>query len=116
MHANRVPSSWSSFRAGAILGNIAVCDRGHVPFKVGMGLAGCRVSSCHGFCNDVESLPKMNIFVTTMFLLPLVLVTRYLYVSGVFINRRAFQVAFSILLVLFALIIGIGGIQLSYQG
>ena len=81
-----------------------------------MELARYRVSSYHGFCNAVESLLKMNIFVTTMFLLPLVLVTRYLYVSGVFINRRAFQFAFSILLALFALIIGIGGIQLSYQG
>jgi hypothetical protein len=58
----------------------------------------------------------MNIFVTTMFLLPLVLVTRYLYVSGVFTNRRAFRITFSILLTVFALIIGIGGIQLSYQG
>lgn len=57
----------------------------------------------------------MNIFVTAMFLLPLVLVTRYLYVSGVFTNRRAFQFTFSILLAFFALIIGIGGIQLSYQ-
>ncbi len=110
MHADRVPSSWSSFRAGEILGSIAVCDRGHVPFRLG------RVSSYHGFCYAVESLPKMNIFVTTMFLLPLMLVTRYLHVSGVFINRRAFQFAFSILLALFALIIGIGGIQLSYQG
>ena len=58
----------------------------------------------------------MNIFVTVMFLLPLVLVARYLYVSGVFTNRRAFQLTFSILLAFFALIIGIGGIQLSYQG
>jgi hypothetical protein len=58
----------------------------------------------------------MNIFVTTMFLLPLVLVARYLYVSGVFTNRRVFQFTFSILLAFFALIIGIGGIQLSYQG
>jgi hypothetical protein len=58
----------------------------------------------------------MNIFVTTMFLLPLVLVTRYLYVSGVFTNRRAFQFTFYILLTFFVLIIGIGGVQLSYQG
>lgn len=58
----------------------------------------------------------MNILVTIMFLLPLVLVTRYLYVSGVFTNRRAFQLTFYILLGFFALIIGIGGIQLSYQG
>jgi hypothetical protein len=58
----------------------------------------------------------MNIFVTIMFLLPLVLVTRYLYVSGVFANRRAFRFTFYILLAFFALIIGIVGIQLSYQG
>jgi hypothetical protein len=58
----------------------------------------------------------MNIFVTILFLLPLVLVTLYLYVSGVFTNRRAFQFAFFILLVFFALTIGIGGVQLSYQG
>jgi hypothetical protein len=59
---------------------------------------------------------RMNIFLTIMFLLPLVLVTRYLYVSGVFTNRIAFQLTFSILLAFFVLIIGIGGIQLSYQG
>jgi len=58
----------------------------------------------------------MNIFVTIMFLLPLVLVTRYLYVSGAFTNRRAFQCTFYILLTFFVLIIGIGGSQLSYQG
>ena len=58
----------------------------------------------------------MNIFVTTMFLLPLVVVTLYLYVSGVFTNRRAFQFTYFTLLVFFALIIGIGGIQLFYQG
>jgi len=58
----------------------------------------------------------MNIFLTTMFLLPLVLVTRYLYVSGVFTNRRAFQFTFYVLLGFFAVIIGIGGVQLSYQG
>jgi hypothetical protein len=57
----------------------------------------------------------MNIFVTTMFLLPLVVVTLYLYVSGVFTNRRAFQFAYFILLVFSALIVGIG-IQYSYQG
>ena len=59
--------------------------------------------------------PRMNIFVTTMFLLPLVLVTLYLYVSGVFTNRRAFQFTFYILLAFFALTIGIG-IHLSSQG
>jgi hypothetical protein len=58
----------------------------------------------------------MTIFATIMFLLPLVLVTRYLSVSGVFTNRRAFQFTFYTLLTLLALIIGIGGIQLSYQG
>ncbi|OAI46535.1 hypothetical protein AYO43_06185 [Nitrospira sp. SCGC AG-212-E16] len=58
----------------------------------------------------------MNIVVTIMFLLPLVLVTRYLYVSGVFTNRKAFQFTFYVLVGFFALIIGIGGIQLSYQG
>jgi hypothetical protein len=57
----------------------------------------------------------MNIVITIMFVLPLVLVTRYLYVSGVFTNRRAFQFGFHSLLVLFALTIGIV-IQLSYQG
>jgi hypothetical protein len=57
----------------------------------------------------------MNIIVISMFLLPLVLVTLYLYVSGVFTNRRAFQFGFHSLLVLFALTIGIV-IQLSYQG
>ena len=36
----------------------------------------------------------MNIFFTTLLLQPLMLVTLYLYVSGVFINRRAFQCAF----------------------
>lgn len=58
----------------------------------------------------------MNTVVIIMFLLPLVLVTRYLYVSGVFTNRRAFQFTFYILLTCFALIIGIGGIQLSSRG
>lgn len=58
----------------------------------------------------------MMILVTTLFLQPLVLVALYLYVSGVFTNRRAFQSVFYVLLALFALIIGIGGIQLSYQG
>jgi hypothetical protein len=49
----------------------------------------------------------MMILVTTMFLLPLGIVALYLYVSGVFTNRRAFQLGFSILLVFFALTIGI---------
>ena len=81
-----------------------------------MWLADYSVRSYPGFCDAVESPPNMNIFLTTMFLLPLVLVTRYLYVSGVFANRRAFQFTFYILLTFFALIIGIGGVQLSYQG
>src|SRR5207247_4638527 len=50
----------------------------------------------------------MMILVTAMFLLALVLLALYLYVSGVFTNRRAFQCGFSILLVFFALTIGIG--------
>ena len=36
----------------------------------------------------------MNIILTILFLQPLMLVTLYLYVSGVFIHRRAFQVTF----------------------
>ena len=57
----------------------------------------------------------MYIVVTIMFFLPLVLVTIYLYVSGVFTNRKAFQFVFYSLLVFFALTIGIG-IQHTYQG
>ena len=57
----------------------------------------------------------MMILVTAMFLLVLVLLALYLYVSGVFTNRRAFQFTFCILLAFFALTIGIG-IQLSSQG
>ncbi len=56
----------------------------------------------------------MMILVTAMFLLTLVLLALYLYVSGVFTNRRAFQFGFYILLVCFALTIGIG--IHSYQG
>ena len=58
----------------------------------------------------------MNIFITTMFFLPLGLIACYLYVSGAFTNQRAFPLTFFILLAFCALIIGIGGIQLSYQG
>jgi hypothetical protein len=58
----------------------------------------------------------MMILLTTLFLQPLVLVTLYLYVFGGFTNRRAFQYTFSILLAFFALTIGIGGVQLFYQG
>ena len=50
----------------------------------------------------------MMILVVAMFLLTLVVLALYLYVSGVFTNRRAFQLGFSILLVFFALTIGIG--------
>jgi hypothetical protein len=57
----------------------------------------------------------VNIIVTILFLLPPVSVTLYLYVSGVFPNRRAFLFSFYILLVLFALTIGIST-QHSYQG
>ena len=59
----------------------------------------------------------MMILVAAMFLLALVLVSLYLYVHGVFNTsyRRAFQFAFYILLVCFALTIGIG-IQHSYPG
>jgi NhaP-type Na+/H+ and K+/H+ antiporter len=56
----------------------------------------------------------MMILVTAMFLLALVLLALYLYVSGVFTNRRAFQFGLSILLVFFALTIGIG--IHAYQG
>jgi len=59
-------------------------------------------------------MTPMMILVTAMFLLTLVFVALYLYVSGVFTNRRAFQCGFSILLVFFALTIGIG--IHSYQG
>jgi len=57
----------------------------------------------------------MSILVTTMFLLLPGVVTLYLYVCGVFTNRRAFKLTYFILLVFFALTIGIG-IQYSYQG
>jgi hypothetical protein len=98
------------------MGKTADCDQGPVHFRLGMGLAGYVVSSYLGFCDAVESPPRMNIIITILFLQPLVLVTLYLHVSGVFTNRRAFQVTFSILLAFFALTIGIGGVQLSYQG
>jgi hypothetical protein len=63
----------------------------------------------------LDEVPTMMFFVAAMFLLTLVVLALYLYVSGVFTNRRAFQFAFCILLVFFALTIGIG-IQHSYQG
>ena len=53
--------------------------------------------------------------VAAMLLFPPLLVTVYLYISGVFTNQRTFQSAFYILLALFALTIGIGA-QLSYLG
>lgn len=50
----------------------------------------------------------MNILLTTQLLQPLMLVTLYLYVSGVFISLRAFQVTFCYLVwSSFALSIGI---------
>jgi hypothetical protein len=57
----------------------------------------------------------MMILVTALFLLALVLLALYLYVSGVFTNRRAFRFFFYIVLASFALTIGIG-IQDFYQG
>jgi hypothetical protein len=57
----------------------------------------------------------MMILVTAMFLLLLGLMALYLYVSGVFTNRRAFRFFFYILLASFALTIGLG-IQHFYQG
>jgi hypothetical protein len=57
----------------------------------------------------------MMILVAAMFLLPWGLVALHLYMSGVFTNRRAFQFAFYILSVFFALTIGIG-ILYSFQG
>ena len=57
----------------------------------------------------------MMFLVTTMFLLPPVLVTLYLSMSGVFTNRRAFQFSFYVLLVFFALTIGISA-GYSFQG
>lgn len=63
-----------------------------------------------------NQVPTMMILVTAMFLLVLVLIALCLYVSGVFTNRRVFQFGFSILLVFFALPIGIGiGIQHFYE-
>ena len=50
----------------------------------------------------------MMILVAAMFLLTLIILALYLYVFGVFTNRRAFQFGFYILLVFFALTIGIG--------
>jgi hypothetical protein len=63
----------------------------------------------------LDEVPTMMFLVAAMFLLTLAVLALYLYVSGVFTNRRAFQFAFCILLVFFALTIGIG-IQHSYQG
>ena len=50
----------------------------------------------------------MVILVAAMFLLTVLVLALYLYMSGVFTNRRAFQFGFYILLVFFALTIGIG--------
>jgi hypothetical protein len=63
----------------------------------------------------IDAVTTMLILITTMFLFLPVLVTFYLYVSGVFINRRAFRFSFSILLAFFALTMGISmSIQYSY--
>ena len=72
----------------------------------------------HGSRTNGERLDEVTtviLLVAAMLFLPPVLVTVYLYVSGVFINRRRFQSAFYLLLALFALTIGIGT-QLSYLG
>jgi hypothetical protein len=61
----------------------------------------------------LDEVTTVILLVAAMFFLPPALVTVYLYVSGVFINRRRFQSAFYLLLALFALTIGIGA-QLSY--
>jgi hypothetical protein len=50
----------------------------------------------------------MMILVAAMFLLTLVVLALYLYVSGVFTNRRAFQFGFYLLLAFFVLTIGLG--------
>ena len=57
-----------------------------------------------------EEVPIMMILVAAMFLLVLVELSLYLYVSGVFHTSylRSFQFAFSILLLFFALTVGIG--------
>lgn len=61
----------------------------------------------------LDEVTTVIFLVAAMLFLPPALVTVYLYVSGVFINRRRFQSAFYLLLALFALTIGIGS-QLSY--
>lgn len=63
----------------------------------------------------LDEVTTMMFLVAAMLLFPPLLVTVYLYISGVFINQRTFQSAFYILLALFALTIGIGA-QLSYIG
>lgn len=60
--------------------------------RLGMGLAG--LHSRLSFYHSMERPLKMNILLTTLLLQPLMLVTLYLYVSGVFSNRRAFQITF----------------------
>ena len=72
----------------------------------------------HGSRTNGERLDEVTtviLLVAAMLFLPPVLVTVYLYVSGVFINRKRFQSAFYLLLALFALTIGIGT-HLSYLG
>jgi hypothetical protein len=63
----------------------------------------------------LDEVTTMMFLVAAMLLFPPLLVTVYLYISGVFTNQKTFQSAFYILLALFALTIGIGA-QLSYLG
>ena len=57
-----------------------------------------------------DEVPIILILVAAMFLLSLVSLALYLYVNGVFHTSylRSFQFAFSILLLFFALTVGIG--------
>lgn len=72
--------------------------------RFGMGLAGYLPSSRLGFSYSMERPPRMNILLVVLFVQPLVLVTLYLYVSGVFPTRRAFRfTVYSIVLAFFAL-------------
>ena len=59
-----------------------------------MWLAGVLLARLSTSYSSMERALSMNIILTILFLQPLMLVTLYLYVSGVFIHRRAFQVTF----------------------
>ena len=65
-----------------------------------------------------DEVPIILILVAAMFLLVLVELSLYLYVSGVFHTSylRSFRFAFYILLLFFALTVGIGLIQHFYEG